>query len=139
MSSSSSTRSAAYGQLSAIISYYNKILPKKSFPFIPFIIAAIFQSFAWFGGRFLKDMTLVPRVLTLWIFALGEYLFMSPTMNASTEILNYSESALVILYQAITIMVFIVINILVYKNKLTWKHVVSFILLIIAIILTYYN
>lgn len=129
--------SAALQQLQSIIHAYKNILPISSFPWIPLTIAAVFQVFAWFGGIFLSNYTLLPRVLILWLFALGEYTFMSPSMNASIEILNMTEPVLVVIYQVITLVVFIVINTLIFKKQFELKHAISFMLLALAVYIAY--
>ena len=129
--------SAAYNQYLQIINVYSNVLPLKTFPWVPLIIAASFQVFAWFGGRLLHQYTLLPRLLILWCMAFGEYLFMSPAMNASVEILGLSESLLVVIYQVVTLLVFIIVNILVFRQKMHPKYLVSFALLSMAVYVAY--
>jgi uncharacterized protein (DUF486 family) len=130
--------SAARQQLANYIKYYSKILPIKTFPLVPFIIAAIFQVFAWFGGRFLGHLTLFPRVLVLWLFAGLEYLWQSPAMNAAHEILGIPENVLIVLYNVATLVVFVIISITIFKNKFNWKNVLAIILLVISVLLVYW-
>lgn len=125
--------SAAYDQYKFLLEQYVKVLPASTFPYIPLVVAAIFQVVAWFGGKFLGHLVIVPRIFVLWLFALGEYSFMSPTMNAATEILKLPESYLVVIYQVITLCVFIIMDITVFKNKLKLKHIIAYILIAIAI------
>jgi uncharacterized protein (DUF486 family) len=125
--------SAATEQFKWIINNYKKILPITTFPYIPLICAACFQVFAWFGGSFLGPFTLIPRVFILWLFAFGEYSIMSPSMNASVEVLNMPEPNLVVAYQVITLVVFTVLSTLVFKNKFQWKYLVSYIFLALAV------
>jgi hypothetical protein len=74
---------ASTKELQYLLNKYTRILPIETFPFVPFIIAAIFQSLAWMSGPiFLNKYSLTPRILILLLFAAGEYLFMSPAMNA---------------------------------------------------------
>ncbi len=126
--------SASTPQLKKILDLYNKVLPSYTFPFIPFVIAAVFQSLAWVSGPiFFKNYTLLPRMLLLLLFAAGEYLFMSPAMNAGVEIYNMKESHLVIEYHITTLVVFIFINILVFKKSIEIKYIFSFIFCALAI------
>jgi uncharacterized protein (DUF486 family) len=122
-------------QLRRLVAFYHRFLPRWAFPVAPFIIAALFQVFAWFGGRYLVGLTLVPRVLVLWMFALGEYSFMSPAMNASQEILGMQENVLIVMYNAATLAVFAIVSTFVFKNNFTWRHVVALALLCIAVAL----
>jgi uncharacterized protein (DUF486 family) len=73
----------------------------------------------------------------MWLLAGGEYLFMMPTMNAGIELLGMSEPFLVVIYQVITVMIFILVNLFIFKKKLTFKHVIAFIFLILAVITVY--
>ncbi len=125
---------AATPQLRNILNIYSKILPIKTFPFVPFIIAALFQSFAWMSGPiFLAKYTLVPRMFILILFAVGEYTFMSPAMNAGVEIFNIKESYLVITYHIITLLVFIFVNIFIFKKVFETKYIFAFIFAGLAI------
>ncbi len=125
---------AATPQLRNILNIYSKILPIKTFPFVPFIIAAFFQSFAWMSGPiFLGKYTLAPRMFILILFAAGEYIFMSPAMNAGVEIFNLKESYLVITYHIITLLVFIFVNIFIFKKIFETKYIFAFIFAGLAI------
>ena len=114
-------------QLKYLLNLYYKILPSNTFPYIPFIIAAFFQSFAWMSGPiFLNGYSLAPRMFILILFAIGEYLFMSPAMNAGVELLNMKEPHLVIQYHIITLFVFIFVNIFLFKKEFETKYIYSF-------------
>ena len=127
-------RTASTKQLEYLYNIYKQILPEKSFPFVPFIIAALFQSLAWMSGPiFLNNYSLVPRVLILLLFAAGEYSFMSPAMNAGVEILNMKESHLVVEYHVTTLIVFILVNIYLFKKSFNMKYGISFLLSGLAI------
>jgi uncharacterized protein (DUF486 family) len=104
---------------------------------LPLSIGAAFQVFAWFGGSFFGHLTAIPRVLALWGFALGEYSFMSPAMNAGVEVLGMSESLLVVIYQVITLVVFTIINTTVFGNPFEFKYLVSYVLLSAAVYVAY--
>ncbi len=129
--------SAAYEQYKSGLEHYFKVMPSWTFPILPLIIAAAFQVFAWFGGTMLSNLTAAPRVLALWGFALGEYSFMSPAMNAAKEVLGMSESLLVVLYQVVTLVVFTIINTTIFNNPFEMKYIVSYILLSAAVYVAY--
>lgn len=129
--------SAAYEQYKTFLKFYFKYLPSWTFPIIPLIIASTFQVFAWFGGSFLSGLTAVPRIFALWGFALGEYSFMSPAMNAAIEVLGMSESLLVVIYQVATLIVFTIINTTIFGNPFELKYIVSYILLAAAVYVAY--
>lgn len=60
---------------------------------------------------------------------------MSPAMNAAVEVLGLKENSLIIMYNVATLFVFAIISLTVFQNKYTWRHIVAFILLIIAVYL----
>ena len=120
---------ASTKQLEYLLNKYTKILPIETFPFVPFIIAAIFQSLAWMSGPiFLNKYSLIPRILILLIFAAGEYLFMSPAMNAGVELLDMKEGQLVVEYHMTTLIVFILVNIYLFKKNFDMKYGIAFLL-----------
>lgn len=122
--------SAAYYQLNWIVNTYKLALPIETFPYIMLSTAAIFQVLAWFGGVLFPDLTLMPRVFTLWMFALFQFIIMSPTINACKEILGYDESFLVILNHAVALCMFVIINHFLFKSPFKLKHFVAFVVLI---------
>ena len=126
--------SASGNQLLGLLDFYKKILPLSTFPHIPLIIAACFQSMAWLAGPiFLNAFSLIPRILCLLLFAVGEYTFMSPTMNIGVEILKMAEPFMVVSYQVITLIVFMFINIFVFKKPFALKYVIASGLICLAV------
>ena len=131
-------QTAATQQLTNLMNLYRTYLPGWTFPFMPLGIAAAFQSIAWMAGPiFFKNLSLIPRILVLWLFAAGEYTFMSPTMNAGVEVLKMSEPLLVTVYQVMTLVVFMLMDIFVFKKPFQLKYVVSFALLGLAVYVAY--
>lgn len=131
-------QTAATGEMQRLINIYKSIFPLWSFPFLPLAIAAFFQSLAWLSGPILfHNFSLWPRLLILWLMAGGEYLFMSPAMNASVEILGMNEPALVVIYQIITLIVFMLVNMFVFKKPFAMKYFISFILISMAFYIAY--
>ena len=131
-------QTAATSQLHGLLTRYQKVIPLWTFPWLPLAIAATFQSFAWMAGPiFLNAYSLWPRVLLLWMLALGEYSFMSPSMNAGVEVLGMPEPLLVVIYQVMTLLVFMFINVFVFKRPFQPKFVVSFALLAVAVWVAY--
>jgi len=121
-------------ELSILLNKYYKIFPKYTFPYIPFAIAALFQSFAWTSGSiFLKNYSLIPRIFILLLFAAGEYTFMSPAINAGVEIHNLDERNLVVTYQVVTLIVFMMVSVFIYKQKFKLKFGIAFLFAGLAI------
>lgn len=129
-----SSSTAATGQLAALIRWYSRVLPLWTFPVVPLTVAAVFQSLAWLSGPILLDqMTLLPRIVILWLFAAGEYGFMSPSMNAAVEVLGFDEPTLVVIYQVVTLIVYTLVHILVFKKPFRPKYILAFALLAAAV------
>ena len=124
---------ASTPQLIQVINLYKRVLPLSTFPYVPFFIAGTFQVLAWVGGStILSSLTLFPRILVLWVFALFEYVFSSPAINASVEVLGKSESFLVVMYHITTLVCFILINTFVFKRPFELKYLVCFALVALA-------
>jgi uncharacterized protein (DUF486 family) len=66
-------------------------------------------------------------MIILILFAVGEYTFMSPTMNAGVELYNMKESELVTEYHVTTLIVFMFINIFIFRRKFEMKFLFAFI------------
>ena len=102
------------------------------------MIAAFFQCLAWMSGpNLFMNYSLLPRLGIMWLLAGGEYLFMMPAMNASIEVLNKHEPLLVVIYQVITLIMFIFVNIFIFKKPFELKYLISFIFLGLAVFVAY--
>lgn len=132
-------KTAAYSQLKTFVDFYKKILPIWTFPYVMLSFAAVFQVLAWFGGILFPGLSLVPRVFTLWGFALVEYWIMSPTMSAAVELLGYSQSFLIILNHVIPFLIFIILNIFLFKSKFTERHAVAMLMVFGAVFLIHHD
>jgi uncharacterized protein (DUF486 family) len=131
-------QSAAFKELQWLIDKYKSVLPLWTFPTVPLTVAAVFQTLAWLSGPILfQNLSLLPRILVLWGLALLEYIPMSFSMNASVELLGMQEPLLVVIYQVITLTVFIFINIVVFRKPFATKYGVAFVLLALAVYVAY--
>lgn len=126
--------SAAKEDLALLLKVYTQVLPRWTFPYVPFAFGAVAQILAWMSGRYMVGIRLLPRVFYLWLIAFFEYSLVSPAMNASQEILGMSETVLIVLYQMITLLVFLVINKVLFKNRLAWNHYIAFALALGAVV-----
>jgi uncharacterized protein (DUF486 family) len=132
------SQSAAYAQLKAFIKTYEKYLPMWTFPFLPLGIAAFFQTLAWLSGPiFFRHLSLFPRILILWGLAFFEYAPMSVSMNAGVEVLGMSEPHLVVIYQVMTLVVFILVDLFIFNKPFPPKYIIAFALLAAAVYVTY--
>jgi uncharacterized protein (DUF486 family) len=131
-------KTAATSELNFLLKIYQNLFPLWTFPFIPLIVAAVFQSLAWMSGpNLFKSFSLLPRLGIMWLLAGGEYLFMMPAMNAGIEVLGMREPFLVVIYQVITLIVFMFVDLFVFKKEFKLKYLIAFALLGLAVMVVY--
>ncbi len=107
------------------------------------ILSNIFMTFAWYGqlklsqmGKITSDTPLWTVVLFSWAIALLEYSFMVPANRLGSDINGgpFSLVQLKVIQEVVSLTVFSVIVMLVFKGQtLAWNHIVAFILLIAAV------
>lgn len=106
------------------------------------IISNVFMTFAWYGHLKLqssgttKTWPLIAVILLSWGLALIEYFFMIPAnrMGFRENGGPFSLFQLKIIQEAITLIVFTVIAMMMFQGeRLHWNHVAAFICLIAAV------
>lgn len=105
-------------------------------------ISNVFMTFAWYGHlqfskiEWLKSTGLIGVILISWLIALFEYAFQVPA-NKIGYLGNggpFDLFELKTLQEAISLIVFILINVFIFKGgQLQWNHVVGFLLIILAV------
>ena len=112
------------------------------FTIILLVISNIFMTFAWYGNLKLKELNisthwpLILVILASWGIALFEYIFMIPANQIGSKINGgpYSLMQLKIIQEAISISVFTLISITVFRPEtLHWNHIVAFVFIIAAV------
>lgn len=112
------------------------------FTIILLVISNIFMTFAWYGNLKLKELNISTRwplilvILASWGIALFEYIFMIPANQIGSKINGgpYSLMQLKIIQEAISISVFTLIAITVFRTEtLHWNHIVAFVFIIAAV------
>lgn len=112
------------------------------FTIILLVISNIFMTFAWYGNLKLKELNisthwpLILVILASWGIALFEYIFMIPANQIGSKINSgpYSLMQLKIIQEAISISVFTLIAITVFRTEtLHWNHIVAFVFIIAAV------
>ena len=112
------------------------------FTIILLVISNIFMTFAWYGNLKLKEINisihwpLILVILASWGIALFEYIFMIPANQIGSKINGgpYSLMQLKIIQEAISISVFTLIAITVFRTEtLHWNHIVAFVFIIAAV------
>lgn len=106
------------------------------------LVSNLFMTFAWYGHLqfqkidWLKNTGLLGIILISWLIALFEYAFQVPA-NRIGHIDHggpFSMFELKTIQEAISIMVFVLVNIYVFKEgNLQWNHILGFALIVLAV------
>jgi uncharacterized protein len=106
------------------------------------ILSNVFMTFAWYGHLKFKDMKgfdqigLTWIVLISWSIALFEYMFQVPANRIGYQGNGgpFSLMELKVMQEVITLTVFVVFSLLVFKNEsFRWNHLIGFVFLILAV------
>lgn len=109
-------------------------------------VSNVFMTLAWYGHlqfqkiEWIKNAGIVGVVLISWFIAFFEYSFQVPANR-----IGYSGNGgpfdlfeLKTLQEAVSIFVFILINLFVFKDgPLKWNHIVGFLMIICAVYIIY--
>ena len=121
----------------------NHIKMKGLYTILLLIASNVFMTFAWYGQLKLpevvpssKDWPLIFIILLSWGIALIEYFFMIPA-NRIGSVVNggpFNLIQLKVIQEAISLIVFTIIVITVFKTEtFRWNHIVSFVLIVLAV------
>jgi uncharacterized protein len=96
----------------------------------------VFMTFAWYGHlKYGHDWPLWKAIVVSWLIALLEYCLAVPANRIGFGVFTGFE--LKILQEAITLTVFLIFALTYLKEKLSWNYVVSFVLLIAAVVVAF--
>jgi uncharacterized protein len=95
------------------------------------IVSNIFMTFAWYWHLREPSRPLVFAILLSWGFALFEYIFMVPANRIGYG--QFTLTQLKIMQECITLVVFTVIALLLFREPLKWNYVVSYALIVAAV------
>lgn len=109
------------------------------------ILSNVFMTFAWYGHLqfakwgFVQKWGLIGIVLISWFIALFEYAFQVPAnkMGFIEQGGSFTIFELKTLQEIISLSVFLVINTLVFGQRLQWNHLLAFALIILAVFVAY--
>lgn len=106
------------------------------------VMSNTFMTLAWYGHLKFSDMSWFSRlglfsiILISWGIALFEYIFQVPA-NRHGYIGNGGPFSLVelkVIQEVITLMVFTMFTLLVFKNEsFRWNHILAFVFLVLAV------
>lgn len=106
------------------------------------IISNVFMTLAWYGHlkfaelKWFNKLGLISIILISWGIALFEYMFQVPANRIGIEKNGgpFSLLELKVIQEVITLSVFTVFTLIVFKNEtFRWNHVVGFVFLILAV------
>lgn len=106
------------------------------------VISNVFMTLAWYGHLKFKDMEwsrsfgLISIILISWGIALFEYMFQVPANKYGFKANGgpFSLLQLKIIQEVLSISVFMIFTLLVFKSeRVTWNHVIGFVLLILSV------
>ena len=107
------------------------------------VVANIFMTFAWYGHLKLQqaqiiasDTPLYVIILLSWGIALAEYCFQVPANRIGYDGNggSFSLMQLKVIQEVITLMVFTVFSVLLFKGEsFHWNHLAAFVCLIMAV------
>ncbi len=112
------------------------------------IISNVFMTFAWYGHLKFKEyawfakLNLIVVILISWGLAFFEYIFQVPANKIGFRGNGgpFSLFQLKILQEVITLIVFTVFTVLLFKNEsFRWNHLLAFIFLVLAVIFVFWN
>lgn len=106
------------------------------------IISNVFMTLAWYGHlkfaelKWFNKLGLISIILISWGIALFEYMFQVPANRIGIEKNGgpFSLLELKVIQEVITLSVFTVFTLIVFKNEtFRWNHVIGFVFLILAV------
>ena len=95
------------------------------------IISNVFMTIAWYGHLKFKQKPLIGVILISWLIAIFEYVFQVPANRIGSD--YFSVTQLKIMQECITLVVFTVFVLLVFREPFRWNNLVSYALLIGAV------
>jgi uncharacterized protein (DUF486 family) len=98
-------------------------------------ISNIFMTLAWYGHLKFKDQPLWVVISASWALAFFEYLFQVPANRIGSD--HFSLVQLKVMQECITIVVFMFIAWLLFRQIPRWNHIVSFLLIVAAVYFTF--
>ena len=96
-------------------------------PIILLFISNIFMTFAWYGHLKYKASPLIIAIVASWGIAFIEYCFAVPANRIGHQV--YSAAELKTMQEIITLLVFAGFSVFYLGEKISWNHLVGFVLI----------
>lgn len=108
-------------------------------------VSNVFMTFAWYGhlhfGKWfgIAKSGMVGIIIISWVIALFEYMFQVPAnkLGYTEQGGPFSTFELKTIQEVISLVVFLVINTLVFHEKLQWNHLLAFLLIVLAVVVAF--
>jgi len=106
------------------------------------LVSNLFMTFAWYGHLqfqkidWLRNTGLWGVILVSWLIALFEYVFQVPANRLGSQLYGgpFSLFELKTIQEAVSITVFVLVNVYVFKDgQLQWNHILGFALIVLAV------
>ena len=98
--------------------------------------STIFMTFAWYGHlRYMGRKPLVIVILVAWGIASFEYCLMVPANRIGYG--TFSGYQLKVIQEVITLFVFAIFAFFVFRERLTWNYLVSFLFVLLAVVFAF--
>lgn len=116
-------------------------LMKAFLTIILLVISNTFMTFAWYGHLKFKNFSwgvnlgLFAIIMISWGLAFFEYVFQVPAnrIGFKEEGGPFNLVELKTIQEAITLIVFMIFSMIVFKQRFEWNHIVGFLLIIAAV------
>lgn len=89
------------------------------------------MSYAWYGHLKQTDSPLYKAIFISWGIAFLEYCFQVPANRLGYTVFNLTQ--LKIIQEVISIAVFMVFSVIVFKEEIKWNYIVAFFFILLAI------
>jgi uncharacterized protein (DUF486 family) len=98
-------------------------------------ISNIFMTLAWYGHLKFKDKPYWLVIGASWALAFFEYLFQVPANRIGSA--RFTLVQLKVMQECITIVVFMIVAWLLFRQMPRWNNIVSFLLIVAAVYFTF--
>jgi uncharacterized protein (DUF486 family) len=95
-------------------------------------ISNVFMTFAWYGHLKFKASPLWIAILASWLIAFVEYCFQVPANRFGHD--QFSAAQLKVMQEVITLVVFGFFSVLYLREEFRWNYLVSFALILGAVV-----
>lgn len=95
------------------------------------IVSNTFMTIAWYGHLKHKKTPLIAAIVVSWLIAFFEYVFQVPANRIGSSRLSLTQ--LKVMQECITLAVFVVYAMLVFREPIRWNTLVSMLLIVAAV------